>query len=242
MTSSTNALNFAPYSSPPSSPRSTLNSHRGNSTANGSTSTSKAARPKTPWFSAGSYQSGAKTTDLSTANHISSASSQYHSATPQATSYYENGSSEAGPSSLNHQHGQDSISGDVLWDAESGYAGPSAHTTGATSSNHDAYETVFGWRVDVEAAAAYIAGPLLAIILLIIETRNDYVWVIAIPNFITSDVRLTILACSRCRRFHAWQSLMLGAGVAILHLLFLWSRFFTWILLFADIGVYGNLV
>lgn len=43
------------------------------------------------------------------------------------------------------------------------------------------------------------------------------------------------------RRFHAWQSLMLGAGLAVLHLLLLWSRFFTWVLILVDIGMYGNL-
>lgn len=46
---------------------------------------------------------------------------------------------------------------------------------GGGSSGHDAYETAFGWRVDMEAAAAYIAGPILAILLLIMETKNDYV-------------------------------------------------------------------
>lgn len=159
---SSNPLNFAPYSSPPSSPsRSTL--PRGGTTGNGNAGSS--SRPKTPWFTSGSYQSGAKTSDLNSANHISSSSSAYHSA-------------EAGPSSYASQGGQTAISSnDVLWDAENGYAGPSASISGAGGgySNHDAYETAFGWRVDIEAAAAYLAGPILAILLLVVETKNDYV-------------------------------------------------------------------
>lgn len=155
---SSNPLNFAPYSSPPSSPtRSTL-------PKGGPGTNSTSARPKTPWFSTGSYQSGARASDLNSANHISSSSSAYHSA-------------EAGPSSYASQ-GQTAISSDdVLWDAENGYAGPSASITGAGGnySGHDAYETAYGWRVDIEAAATYIAGPILAIILLIVETKNDFV-------------------------------------------------------------------
>lgn len=154
---SSNPLNFAPYSSPPSSPsRATL--------PKGGTGNGASARPKTPWFSTGSYQSGARASDLNSANHVSSSSSAYHSA-------------EAGPSSYASQ-GQTAISSDdVLWDAENGYAGPTASITGAggSHSGHDSYETTYGWRVDREAAAAYIMGPILAILLLVVETKNDYV-------------------------------------------------------------------
>lgn len=161
---SSNPLNFAPYSSPPSSPsRSTLarnGLHNSTSTGTGAGRAGETSRPKAPWFSSNSYQSGARTSDLNASNHISS--SAYHSA-------------EAGPSSYASQ-GQTAISsGDVLWDAENGYAGPSTSVAGGSYSGHDAYETAFGWRVDLEGAAAYIAGPVLAILLLILETRNDYV-------------------------------------------------------------------
>jgi hypothetical protein len=37
------------------------------------------------------------------------------------------------------------------------------------------WETRFGWRVDVEAAVAYLFGPISALALLILETNNDYV-------------------------------------------------------------------
>jgi len=71
--------------------------------------------------------------------------------------------------------------------------------------------------VDFEAAAAYAAGPLLAILLLILETKNDYV------------------------RFHAWQSLLLSIPIAILHFILHASKFFTWLLLIADIAIFGQL-
>lgn len=138
------SLNFAPYSSPPSSPRAST------SRLPTSTSSSKATRPKSPWFGVGSYQSGARPSDLANPNAISSASSQ------------------------THQY----PSGDVLWDAENGNAaGPSgtSGSGGAVGLGADSYETTFGWRVDFEAAAAYAAGPFLAIVLLALETKNDYV-------------------------------------------------------------------
>jgi len=90
-------------------------------------------------------------------------------------------------------------------------------STAGIGGGHDQYETVFGWRVDVEAAAGYALGPLLAIVLLILETKNDYV------------------------RFHAWQSLLLGAGLAILHLILAFSHFLTVVLVLIDIAAYGQL-
>jgi hypothetical protein len=68
-----------------------------------------------------------------------------------------------------------SSEGDVLWDAENGYAGSGAPMIASGGAGHDAYETTLGGRVDLEAAAAYITGPVLAILLLILETKNDYV-------------------------------------------------------------------
>jgi hypothetical protein len=68
----------------------------------------------------------------------------------------------------------------VLWDAESGIGSSSGNTAypAASSSStnpHNEYETCYGLRIDLEAAAAYFLGPILAILLLIIETKNDYV-------------------------------------------------------------------
>ena len=63
----------------------------------------------------------------------------------------------------------------MLYDAENGNAG-FATTSGSASA--DLFDTSYGWRVDLEAAAAYVLGPVLAIVLLIIEVKNDYVYVL----------------------------------------------------------------
>ncbi|KAG9127480.1 hypothetical protein FRC07_013158 [Ceratobasidium sp. 392] len=70
------------------------------------------------------------------------------------------------------------------------------------------WETRFGWRVDIEAAVAYLGGPITALILLILETTNDFV------------------------RFHAYQSALLITPLLLLRgLLGLLSfpTFFTFI-------------
>ncbi|KAJ1311908.1 hypothetical protein OPQ81_010368 [Rhizoctonia solani] len=54
------------------------------------------------------------------------------------------------------------------------------------------WETRFGWRVDVEAAVAYLGGPVTALLLLILETSNDFV------------------------RFHAYQSALLLTPLLLL--------------------------
>lgn len=187
------SLNFAPYSSPPSSPRA--------STSRLPPSSSSTSRPKAkaPWFGGGSYS-----------YHSGSRPAEASSAGAGATGF---GSSGDG-------YGYESApSGDVLWDAEAGgapqTAGPSSGA--GPSAGHDAYETTYGWRVDIEAGVAYVLGPVLGIVLLMLEHKNDYV------------------------RFHAWQSLLLGCVLAVLHILFLWSRFFSWIIFLADVAIYGQM-
>ena len=54
------------------------------------------------------------------------------------------------------------------------------------------WETRFGWRVDLEAPVAYLGGPITALILLILETSNDFV------------------------RFHAYQSALLSTPLLLL--------------------------
>ncbi|KAB5591534.1 hypothetical protein CTheo_5041 [Ceratobasidium theobromae] len=54
------------------------------------------------------------------------------------------------------------------------------------------WETRFGWRVDMEAAVAYLGGPVTALLLLILETSNDFV------------------------RFHAYQSALLITPLLLL--------------------------
>ncbi|KAF8597750.1 hypothetical protein BDV93DRAFT_452365 [Ceratobasidium sp. AG-I] len=69
------------------------------------------------------------------------------------------------------------------------------------------WETRFGWRVDVEAAVTYLGGPITALILLILETSNDFV------------------------RFHAYQSALLTTPLLLLRGL-LGLLHFPWFLQF----------
>lgn len=162
----------------------------------------------------GSYQSGARPSDLSNPNAISSASIQQQ-----------------------QQQQQQYPSGDVLWDAENGNAGgPSGiSASGSTGVGADSYETTFGWRVDFEAAAAYAAGPFLAILLLVLETRNDYMCVESVCSIGTMGLT------EQTSRFHAWQSLLLSIPIAVLHFILHASKFLTWLLLIADIAIFGQL-
>jgi len=57
-----------------------------------------------------------------------------------------------------------------------------------------AWETRFGMRVDLLAASAYIFGPISALLLLILETHNDYV------------------------RFHAYQAALLSVPLLLLRI------------------------
>lgn len=43
-------------------------------------------------------------------------------------------------------------------------------------------------------------------------------------------------------RFHAWQSSLLFSAIFVLHLIFSWSRFLSWLLFIGDLGLIGLLV
>ncbi|KAK8062527.1 hypothetical protein PG997_014624 [Apiospora hydei] len=76
------------------------------------------------------------------------------------------------------------------------------------------FDTSLGLRLDYEAAAAYLAGPPVgAILLLILERSSDYV------------------------RFHAWQSSLMFTAIFIIHLIFSWSTFLSWVLILADLAL-----
>lgn len=76
------------------------------------------------------------------------------------------------------------------------------------------FDTSLGFRLDYEAAAAYLALPPLGAILLLIGERNsDYV------------------------RFHAWQSSLLFTVILVVHLIFSWSSFLSWFFFLVDIGL-----
>ncbi|CAD6581390.1 MAG: hypothetical protein TREMPRED_003000 [Tremellales sp. Tagirdzhanova-0007] len=81
----------------------------------------------------------------------------------------------------------------------------------------NAWESRFGWRVDLMAAASYLGGPVTALFFLIIETQNDYV------------------------RFHAYQSALLTTPLLTILLLFnLLLRlpiFFRIVLIIISVGV-----
>ncbi|KAI1102745.1 hypothetical protein F4804DRAFT_312090 [Jackrogersella minutella] len=78
------------------------------------------------------------------------------------------------------------------------------------------FDTSLGIRLDYEACLAYLAlPPLGAIILLILERKSDFV------------------------RFHAWQSSLLFTVVFIIHLIFSWSTFLSWVIFLADLGTMG---
>ncbi|KAK5634494.1 hypothetical protein RRF57_010207 [Xylaria bambusicola] len=80
------------------------------------------------------------------------------------------------------------------------------------------FDTSLGLRLDYEAVLAYIGlPPLGAIILLILERKSDYV------------------------RFHAWQSSLLFTVLFIVHLLFSWSTFLSWVIVLGDLGLIGFL-
>ncbi|GLB36165.1 hypothetical protein LshimejAT787_0304530 [Lyophyllum shimeji] len=80
------------------------------------------------------------------------------------------------------------------------------------------WETRYGWRVDILAAAAYLLGPISALALLILETQNDFV------------------------RFHAYQSALLTTPLLLLRIFVSliqapsWIRILsTWILVLPTI-------
>ncbi|KFY31118.1 hypothetical protein V493_01380, partial [Pseudogymnoascus sp. VKM F-4281 (FW-2241)] len=82
---------------------------------------------------------------------------------------------------------------------------------------HD-YETSLPLRLDYEACLAYLAlPPAGAVGLLLVEWKSDYV------------------------RFHAWQSALLFSAMFVVHLVFAWSSFLSWVLLVGDVGMIGYL-
>ncbi len=74
------------------------------------------------------------------------------------------------------------------------------------------YETRLPIRLDVEAMLCYLMlPPAGSVILLILETRNDFV------------------------RFHAWQSALLFAPLVVLHLILSFSPVLSWMLFAVDL-------
>ncbi|PWY92532.1 hypothetical protein BO70DRAFT_425220 [Aspergillus heteromorphus CBS 117.55] len=84
--------------------------------------------------------------------------------------------------------------------------------------NLGAFDTSLPIRMDVEAMLAYVLlPPAGGVFLLLVEHKSDYV------------------------RFHAWQSSMLFTAMFIIHLIFSWSSFLSWLLLIGDLAMIGFL-
>ncbi|PWY87832.1 hypothetical protein BO94DRAFT_465588 [Aspergillus sclerotioniger CBS 115572] len=84
--------------------------------------------------------------------------------------------------------------------------------------NLGAFDTSLPIRMDVEAMLAYLLlPPAGGVFLLLVEHKSDYV------------------------RFHAWQSSMLFTVMFILHLIFSWSSFLSWVLFICDLAMMGFL-
>ncbi|KAH6635089.1 hypothetical protein B0J18DRAFT_453717 [Chaetomium sp. MPI-SDFR-AT-0129] len=90
---------------------------------------------------------------------------------------------------------------------------------GAREGMVSEFETSLGLRLDYEACLAYLVSPPLgAILLLILERKSDYV------------------------RFHAWQSSLLFTALFVVHLLFSWSTFLSWLFFLGDLVLIAWLV
>ncbi|KAG1825948.1 uncharacterized protein BJ212DRAFT_1317122 [Suillus subaureus] len=83
--------------------------------------------------------------------------------------------------------------------------------SGHEDVQQDLWETSYGLRVDVLSAFAYILGPISALILLVLETHNDYV------------------------RFHAYQSALLMTPLLLVRIFASLLGFPSWMRSFLTI-------
>ncbi|USP74111.1 hypothetical protein yc1106_01385 [Curvularia clavata] len=99
----------------------------------------------------------------------------------------------------------------IAWDQ------PSRNTGfGRSREDIDMFTTSLGWRLDYEACLAYLLlPPAGGVLLLMLEHQSDYV------------------------RFHAWQSSLLFAFIFVVHVIFSWSSFISWVMLVGDLGLIG---
>ncbi|KAI8380068.1 hypothetical protein BD560DRAFT_388349 [Blakeslea trispora] len=97
--------------------------------------------------------------------------------------------------------------------AEQGLGASSSHAAvGSQTIRVNKYETSLPIRVDIEAALAYVLGPVTGLLLLILERQNDYV------------------------RFHAWQSALGFTSLMLAQFILLFiSSFLSWVLFFFNL-------
>lgn len=87
---------------------------------------------------------------------------------------------------------------------------------GAPREDVDMFTTSLGWRLDYEACLAYLLlPPAGGVLLLMLEHQSDYV------------------------RYHAWQSSLLFAFLFVVHVIFSWSAFVSWVMVVGDVGLIG---
>ncbi|KAF1932829.1 uncharacterized protein M421DRAFT_1413 [Didymella exigua CBS 183.55] len=87
---------------------------------------------------------------------------------------------------------------------------------GAAREDVNMFTTSLGLRMDYEACLAYLLlPPAGGVLLLVMEHQSDYV------------------------RFHAWQSSLLFAFIFVVHVIFSWSSFISWLMVVGDVGLIG---
>ncbi|CAO3618647.1 unnamed protein product [Cunninghamella blakesleeana] len=151
-----------------------------------------------------------KTTIRSQDNNISNNNNNTYS--PYQTGGSNGSSSPNHPSSSTAAYYKASTSSSLL---EEGFYDANIHSTSGngTAVRVNKYETTLPIRVDIEAVLAYVAPPLSGLLLLVLETQNDYV------------------------RFHAWQSSLYFLALMILQFILLFiSNFLSWLLFLFGIG------
>ena len=110
--------------------------------------------------------------------------------------------------------GQSPVSPEVQSERVAWNAPPARGGFGRTRQDVDMFTTSLGWRLDYEACLAYLLlPPAGGVLLLVLEHQSDYV------------------------RFHAWQSSLLFAFLFVLHIIFSWSSFISWLLFAGDVGL-----
>ncbi|KAE8452349.1 hypothetical protein EG329_001049 [Mollisiaceae sp. DMI_Dod_QoI] len=104
---------------------------------------------------------------------------------------------------------------------QSYFGGQEAAETGGFGAGRERlneFETSLPIRLDYEACLAYLLlPPAGGVLLLVLEQKSDYV------------------------RFHAWQSALLFSAIFVLHLIFSWSTFMSWVIFVGDLGLIGYL-
>ncbi|KAE9411128.1 hypothetical protein BT96DRAFT_1011790 [Gymnopus androsaceus JB14] len=92
-------------------------------------------------------------------------------------------------------------------------AGGFGNTASEEVESQNQWETRYGMRVDMLSAFAYILGPLSALLVLIIETQNDYV------------------------RFHAYQSALFTTPLVVFRAFLSLLQFPQWLRTFCTVLV-----